>query len=173
VLPFAFAAEREIEPLRDKGGRIAALFLRTTAELHGQVTVAATDRPRSIPRDRPDREPNRTLGTRDIPSQAGSAQRLCLIACAARVRGGGFASLLDPLPELASAAAQCDNQGLWPVLVGEDGATDLMLSAPIILYDCPKVAPESLGDLFDGATRQSPPMTGGWPSDRPRSRRRG
>jgi hypothetical protein len=61
----------------------------------------------------------------------------------------GFASLVDPLPELASAAAQCDNQGMWPVLVGEDGATDLMLSAPIILYDYPKVAPESLGDLFD------------------------
>ncbi len=37
----------------------------------------------------------------------------------------------------------------WPVLVGEPGETDTMLSAPIILYDYPQIAPESPGDLFD------------------------
>jgi hydrogenase maturation protease len=66
------------------------------------------------------------------------------------MHGGRFVSLLDPPPKLAATAAQCDNQGMWPVLVGEEGATDLMLSAPIILYDYPKIAPESAGDLFDG-----------------------
>jgi len=35
------------------------------------------------------------------------------------------------------------------VLVGEEGTADSMLSSPIILYDYPKVAPESPGDLFD------------------------
>jgi hydrogenase maturation protease len=35
-------------------------------------------------------------------------------------------------------------------LAGEDGATDTVLAAPIILYDYPKIAPESDSDLFDG-----------------------
>ena len=37
----------------------------------------------------------------------------------------------------------------WPVLVGKEGTADSILSSPIILYDYPKVAPESPGDLFD------------------------
>ena len=40
--------------------------------------------------------------------------------------------------------------GTWPVLVGDEGQRDLLLSSPIILYDYPEVAPESPGDLFDG-----------------------
>ena len=48
------------------------------------------------------------------------------------------------------AAAGCHNVGTWPVLVGEAGERDCMLSSPIILYDYPEIAPESPGDLFDG-----------------------
>jgi hydrogenase maturation protease len=44
-------------------------------------------------------------------------------------------SLIDPPPELAEAAAARDNRGLWLVLAGEDRATDVILSAPIILID--------------------------------------
>ena len=44
----------------------------------------------------------------------------------------------------------CRNVGGWPVLVGEEGTRDTMLSSPIILYDYPQIAPESPGDLFDG-----------------------
>src|SRR5204862_8234103 len=65
------------------------------------------------------------------------------------VRGGGFVCLLDPQEECRQAAAGCRNVGVWPVLVGEEGQTDTMISSPIILYDYPRVAPESPGDLFD------------------------
>jgi hypothetical protein len=44
----------------------------------------------------------------------------------------------------------CKNVGTWPVLVGEEGDRDTLLSSPIILYDYPQIAPESAGDLFDG-----------------------
>jgi hypothetical protein len=64
--------------------------------------------------------------------------------------GGEFVSLLDPPDELRDLAAACKNVGTWPVLVGEDGQRDAMLSSPIILYDYPKIAPESPGALFDG-----------------------
>ena len=70
-----------------------------------------------------------------------------------QVRGGEFISLLDPPAACAAAAAACQNVGAWPVLVGDEakGERDTMLSSPIILYDYPKIAPESSGDLFDGA----------------------
>ncbi|GII51884.1 hypothetical protein Pth03_02730 [Planotetraspora thailandica] len=62
---------------------------------------------------------------------------------------GGFVSLIDP-PEWARHAAEtCHNQHVWPVLVGNPGEHDLMLSSPIILYDYPDIAPESQGDMFD------------------------
>jgi hypothetical protein len=65
-------------------------------------------------------------------------------------RGGQFVSLLDPPKPLGPLAAGCRNVGAWPVLVGEEGERDMMLSAPMILYDYPTVAPESPGDSFDG-----------------------
>jgi hydrogenase maturation protease len=60
-----------------------------------------------------------------------------------------FVSLMDPPPELRAHAAGCDNAGAWPVLAGPDGDRHTVLSAPIILYDHPRIAPESPGDLFD------------------------
>ena len=66
------------------------------------------------------------------------------------VAGGEFVSLLDPLEALKDAAAKCSNVGTWPVLAGDEGERDGMLSSPIILYDYPQIAPESPGNLFDG-----------------------
>jgi hydrogenase maturation protease len=64
--------------------------------------------------------------------------------------GGTFLSLLDPPEPFREATAQCENIGTWPVLAGDVGQPDTMLSSPIILYDYPQVAPESPGELFDG-----------------------
>lgn len=67
------------------------------------------------------------------------------------VKEGEFISLLEPPAELAEAAASCENIGVFPVLVGAEGERDCFLSSPIILYDYPEIAPESPGELFDGA----------------------
>jgi hypothetical protein len=66
-----------------------------------------------------------------------------------RTLGGELVSLLEPPPRFAQAARACDNDGLFPVLVGEPPSTSHMLAAPIILYDYPRIAPESPADLFD------------------------
>jgi hydrogenase maturation protease len=66
------------------------------------------------------------------------------------VRNGEFISLLDPPEQFAHTAAGCCNVGTYPVLVGEAGERDMILSSPIILYDYPQIAPESAGDMFDG-----------------------
>jgi hypothetical protein len=64
--------------------------------------------------------------------------------------GGNFISSIDPQEEFRAAVSDCRNIGAWPVLAGEEGQRDTILSAPIILYDYPQIAPESAGDLFDG-----------------------
>jgi hypothetical protein len=69
---------------------------------------------------------------------------------ALEVEGGEFVSLIDPPEELREAAEGCENLKTWPVLVGEEGERNMLLSSPIILYDYPQIAPESPGDLFDG-----------------------
>jgi hypothetical protein len=65
-------------------------------------------------------------------------------------RDGAFVSLLEPPEEYRPAAVACHNIGTWPVLAGREGERELMLSSPIILYDYPQIAPESVGDFFDG-----------------------
>jgi hypothetical protein len=63
---------------------------------------------------------------------------------------GQFVSLLDPAETYKKSAAACSNQGVFPVLAGEEPERSIMLCSPIILYDYPKIAPESEGDFFDG-----------------------
>ena len=69
---------------------------------------------------------------------------------ALQVEGGAFVSAIDSPEALRAHADACENIGTWPVLVGGEGDRSTMLSAPIILEDHPRIAPESPGDLFDG-----------------------
>jgi hydrogenase maturation protease len=64
--------------------------------------------------------------------------------------GGAFVSPTDPPDELRELAGDCENVGVWPVLVGENGSRETLFASPIILSDYPEIAPESPGDLFDG-----------------------
>jgi hypothetical protein len=66
------------------------------------------------------------------------------------ITGGEFISLLDPPEVYRASAAACSNLGVFPVLVGEEPERSMMFCSPIILYDYPKIAPESAGDFFDG-----------------------
>lgn len=64
--------------------------------------------------------------------------------------GTRFVSPLDPPEWARPAVASCTNLATWPVLLGEEGDTDVLLSAPMVLPDHPEIAPESPMDLFDG-----------------------
>lgn len=80
-----------------------------------------------------------------------AALRRALVACHVlfAAEHGRFLSMVDPPEWAAPAVAQCRNDGLWPVLVGDADRRDAVLAAPVILYDFPQVAPESPGDMFD------------------------
>jgi hypothetical protein len=66
------------------------------------------------------------------------------------IQGGQFVSLLDPPEIYQASAAACNNTGVFPVLAGEEPDRSTLFCSPIILYDYPKIAPESGGDFFDG-----------------------
>ncbi len=66
-----------------------------------------------------------------------------------RVRDGALVSAVDPPDELRDETPTLAHDGLWPVLVGEEGDRHTMLAAPIILSDYARVAPESPGNFFD------------------------
>jgi hypothetical protein len=86
----------------------------------------------------------------DLTREEALLRSLISVHTILQVSGGEFVSLFDPPETMRDAVAACSNVGTWPVLVGEPGQRDTLLSAPIILYDYPQIAPESPGDLFDG-----------------------
>jgi hydrogenase maturation protease len=147
---FEFEAKRELEPLCDRDGRIAGVIVRDREELTGSVEVNAT-----CCRDGVFKVAVwlRNLASEEDHSYSRDEALTRSLVSAHTILtadNGQFVSMLDPPDDLKELAAGCNNQGTWPVLAGEDGARDAMLSSPIILYDYPQIAPESPGSLFDG-----------------------
>jgi hypothetical protein len=64
---------------------------------------------------------------------------------------GAFVSLADPPPHLHKQATACQNEGLWPVPIGEAPDRRTMLAAPVRLEDYPDIAAE--GDEHSFARR--------------------
>ncbi|MGA7262505.1 MAG: hypothetical protein WA709_24855 [Stellaceae bacterium] len=151
VIPFDFPETRQLEPLRRRNGQVAGAVLRNALALQGELTVSAEPVGCDVFRVTA-RIGNTTpcefceIADRDRAQRRAFASTHTILA----VHGGHWVSLMDPPEDLGKAAASCDNQGTWPVLVGEAGSTDTLLSSPIILYDYPQIAPESPGDFFDG-----------------------
>ncbi len=151
---FTFPAGREVEPLRESGGLITGVIVREQRTISGAIEVSATPLGAGLTRLTV-RVENRTSWTAPAGDDPRAREDAVLQACVSThtllgVRDGAFVSLLEPPVAHAAAAAACRNVGTWPVLVGEEGQRDLLLSSPIILYDYPQIAPESPGDLFDG-----------------------
>ena len=151
-LTFAFPSSREVEPLRDGGGKTVAAIVRKQETIEGALEVTAECvgnglfklAVRILNRTEFD---DATSRSRDEALMQSLVSTHTILG----VQGGEFVSLLDPPADLRERVADCRNVGTWPVLVGAAGERDCMLSSPIILYDYPEIAPESPGDLFDSA----------------------
>ena len=156
---FSFAAEKQFESLRESDGKsggesrgmIVGILVRDRSALFGEVEVASA------------RQDNgafkvsvciRNTTPFEISSETNREEALSGALVSAHtvlgVQDGRFVSMLAPPEQMSEQAASCKNVGTWPVLVGEEGQCDTVLSSPIILYDYPQIAPESAGDLFDG-----------------------
>ena len=149
---FAFPASRVIEPLYDSSKHIAGVIVRRQEAVEGTVELAVRPVDASV-----FQITVRIVNQTPVPSAVlDDTDEIVMRTFASThtilgARGGEFISSIDPPAAYSSAVAACRNIGSWPILVGEEAKKerDTMVSSPIILYDYPKIAPESPGDLFD------------------------
>jgi hypothetical protein len=149
--PFEVPGGETAELLTGDGGEIPGRLVRRQAPLAGMIRLAAQPLPgpygvvqlrlvieNQTPADGPLRQREDGL-------------RLALIATHAliQVPGGRFLSLTDPPEWAVPYLAGCVNTATWPVLAGPEECQELVLSSPVILYDHPRIAAESAGELFD------------------------
>lgn len=148
---FKVSAGRELEPLRNDDGLIACIVVREWEALSGSVEIDAEPCQEGAIKVTV-RIRNLTVpGASQLESRTNALMySLLSVHTILTLENGEFVSLLDPPESLKRLAAGCENLGTWPVLVGDEGDRDTMLSSPIILYDYPQIAPESPGSLFDG-----------------------
>ncbi len=154
IVPFSIGGARDVEHVHGSSDGIDGRIVRTRWPIDGRIVLVATDAGDDLIRVRV-RVENLTADdavagpatTRDL------GLRHSLLGCHTllAVDGGAFVSQTDPPAAARAAAETCENVKTWPVLVGQEGDTSLVLSSPIILSDHPAVAPESPRDLFDGA----------------------
>jgi hypothetical protein len=148
---FSFSPDTQFEHLRDGSGIIAGVIVRVRELLCGEVEVMAERIEDSL-----FKVTVRIRNTTpfDVMSKANREEALLSSLVSTHTvlhaENGRFVSLTAPPDAMADSVASCRNVGTWPVLIGEEGQCDTMLSSPIILYDHPQIAPESAGDLFDG-----------------------
>jgi len=151
VTPFERPGGRRVEPVHTVAGKLTGRTVRRRWPVMGSVKLSAErlEGPYGLVRLRLQLE--NASAWNDPKADRSVALRHSLVAAHSLlgIDQGVFLSLLDP-PEWAKPAAEaCRNLHTWPVLIGEEGRRDAMLSSPIILYDHPTIAPESPGDLFD------------------------
>jgi hydrogenase maturation protease len=147
---FSFPGGRRWEPLAKSSGEMDGILVREQQPLEGVIEATAALVEEGLYRVTL-RVVNRTPLEDAASCERDAALLRSLVSTHAvlGVRQGEFVSLLEPPECWREAVATCRNVGVWPVLVGEEGQKDTVLSSPIVLYDYPQVAPESPGDFFD------------------------
>jgi hypothetical protein len=153
LVPGAFnsQADKQFEHVRDSTGVSAGVIIRERKPLCAAIEVLGQKVADGL-----FRISVRVCNTTPFESTNQSRREEALLSSLVSthtvlgVTHGKFVSLLAPPESLAELASTCKNIGTWPVLVGEEGQRDTLLSSPIILYDYPQIAQESAGDLFDG-----------------------
>lgn len=145
---FVFDDRRWREPIAAEDGKYDGILLREQQSLAGEVDASVVALTEELFRLT---VVVRNLTLLETPASRDDALMRTLVSAHTLlgVNGGEFISLVDPPTDYRDAANTCRSVGVWPALVGDPARADTMLASPIILYDYPRVAPESPGDLFD------------------------
>ncbi|WSF37026.1 hypothetical protein OG625_03125 [Streptomyces sp. NBC_01351] len=153
LFPFARPAREEVEPVLDAEGRTVGRLVRRTERVSGllRLSAAELDGPyrvlklAAVVENTSSWVPDDSSATREeaLPRSLVAAHLLLGLS------SGSFLSMTDPPEWAKGAVASCENRHTWPVLAGEPGRADVVLSSPIILEDHPAIAPESAGAMYD------------------------
>ncbi|MEU9716455.1 hypothetical protein [Streptomyces sp. NPDC047976] len=152
TLPLVRPARQETEPVLGADGREHGRLVRSAERIDAEIRLRAEEL------DVPYRAlkltavvENTAAWTPEPGAGRDSALPRSLVAAhlLLGLSAGSFLSMTDP-PEWARPAVRgCDNRHTWPVLAGEEGRGDVVLSSPIILEDHAAIAPESAGAMYD------------------------
>lgn len=152
TMRFIFPGGKSVEELRDAEGDLAGEIVRQWQMLAGALILRAEPGRDDVMKLtlRVENQSDFDSAGHSDPSSRDSSLLYSLVSAHAvlGVENGEFLSLLEPPEGFEELARSCENTGAWPVLAGDDATT--VLASPIILYDYPKIAPESAGNLFDG-----------------------
>jgi hypothetical protein len=151
LVPFTLEAGVDVEVLRSTAGDVVGRAIRRRECVAGLVRIDTqwADGPGALLNVAVTVDNATTWSEVDAPRDEAIRRSLVAVHTLLAIDDGAFVSMLDPPYHAQAAVRACANDGTFPVLVGEPGADDVMLSSPIILYDHPEIAPESPGDLFD------------------------
>ncbi len=148
---FRARAGEDVELVRTADDRVSGRLVRRREALAARLrcTVDPIPGPRPLLRVAVTVENTSSWSAAAARRDDALARSLAATHVALAVDGGAFVSAIDPPEHARDAVAACRQDGCFPVLVGPPGAADVVLAAPIILYDHPEIAPESPGDLYD------------------------
>ncbi|HEX3466399.1 MAG TPA: hypothetical protein VHS78_20300 [Candidatus Elarobacter sp.] len=161
--PISIGGGTDEETLRDASG-VRGRVVRERWPLRGTLSVACEALPREEASgvETPGVETLVKLRVRVrnasdvVAGERAGALRTALVSTHVllAVENGAFVSVLDPAPAAAEVTKTLKNRHLFPVLVGDEAGDEqraaMVLASPIILYDFPKVAPQTDTDHFDG-----------------------
>ena len=148
---FRLPSQKEFEMLRDENGQTAGVIIRKREEIRGTILSSAAFAGGGVFKICVRIQNESPVEVSECRNREEALTRsLVSTHTIMGVEDGAFVSAVDPPESLRELSAGCQNIGSWPVLVGDEGQHDTILSSPIILYDYPQIAPESAGDLFDG-----------------------
>ncbi|MCX4539513.1 hypothetical protein [Streptomyces sp. NBC_01565] len=153
TLPFARPAGDETEPVLDGTGRAIGRLVRRTERIDGVLRLRAEElgvpyralKLTAVVENTSDWSPQGQGADRDAALPRSLVAAHLLLGLSA----GSFLSMTDPPEWAKGVVAGCANRHTWPVLAGEPGRADVVLSSPIILEDHPAIAPESIGAMYD------------------------
>lgn len=152
IMEISFPGQRLVEEKDERGSTASGQIVREQQPIMGAAILSAEPVDENIFKLSV-RIENRTPQTGDVSSRRDALlfQSFVSTHTILQVNHGSFISLLEPPEALQPVVKQCQNLRTWPVLVGQAGERNAMMSSPIILYDYPQIAPESPGNLFDGS----------------------
>ncbi len=152
-IDFSFPANKESEELKNADGETIGKIVRVRKEIKGKIEVSVSGLKDSVYKISV--KVANTTGFENAERKSRDealAHSLVSAHTVLTAKDGKFISLLEPEEKYIEAVEQLENEGVYPILIGENGdERDCILASPIILYDYPEIAPESPGDLFDNA----------------------
>ena len=154
IFPFSFPDSKTRELIFNDEKKIAAVIVRRQEAAEGTIEVIVEPVDKAV-----SKITVRIRNTSAVPKAELDDQKAIIMRTFTSTHtilhtqgDAAFLSQIDPPAEYAKTATASQQIGTWPILVGDEEKRerDTMISSPIILYDYPKIAPESPGNLFDG-----------------------